>query len=338
MSLEQFCIELPKIELHAHINGSLSHTTMHQLVERKKNQKPELAKFKIPDSLENIDSFFPLFRFIYQLTDDEESVRIATRNIIQEFAKDGVKYLELRTTPRKNDETGMTKESYVTAVLSALEESQEDIIVRLILSIDRRNSIEEAEEVVDLAAAFKNTNKIVGIDLCGDVRAGLFEDLKPAFKRAKEEYGFRITLHFNEVEDHLIEAPSLLSIKPDRLGHATILDDYCRNTIYEQNIPIEVCMTSNLVCKTVDSYEVHHLKELLDDNHLFIICTDDKGVFFSESSNEYKIAAESFDLSREDLFNISFHSIDAIFAEDDIKDQLKTKWLQWKKTHFLNDK
>ena len=51
-------------------------------------------------------SFFPLFKFIYQLTDDEESIRIATRNIIDEFAKDNVKYLELRTTPRKNDETG----------------------------------------------------------------------------------------------------------------------------------------------------------------------------------------------------------------------------------------
>jgi hypothetical protein len=52
-------------------------------------------------------SFFPLFRFIYQLTDDEESVKIATKNIIDEFANDGVRYLELRTTPRKNEETGM---------------------------------------------------------------------------------------------------------------------------------------------------------------------------------------------------------------------------------------
>jgi adenosine deaminase len=54
----------------------------------------------------NFASFFELFRFIYQLTDDEESVRIATRSVVQEFAKDGVKYLELRTTPRKDQETG----------------------------------------------------------------------------------------------------------------------------------------------------------------------------------------------------------------------------------------
>ena len=51
-------------------------------------------------------SFFPLFRFIYQLTDDEESVRIAALRTIDEFALDGVRYLELRTTPRENAETG----------------------------------------------------------------------------------------------------------------------------------------------------------------------------------------------------------------------------------------
>lgn len=51
-----------------------------------------------------------MFKFIYQLTDDEESVYIATRSVIHEFAHDGVKYLELRTTPRKTQETGEEKE------------------------------------------------------------------------------------------------------------------------------------------------------------------------------------------------------------------------------------
>lgn len=51
-------------------------------------------------------SFFLLFKFIYQLTDNEESVRFAVRSVIDEFAIDGVRYLELRSTPRRCDETG----------------------------------------------------------------------------------------------------------------------------------------------------------------------------------------------------------------------------------------
>ncbi|KAI8640605.1 hypothetical protein BD408DRAFT_234310 [Parasitella parasitica] len=270
ISLEKFCFELPKVELHAHLNGSLSPNTMRKLVERKKAEKPELADFKIPDSLDKIDDFFKLFKFIYQLTDDEESIRIATRDVIDDFAKDNVKYLELRTTPRKNDETGMTKHSYLTAVTSVIQEPRDDIIVKLIVSIDRRNTLDEAHEAVDLAMQFRSLG-VVGIDLCGDVSVGLFETLRPAFERAKQE-GFPVTLHFNEIEENVPESFSLLSIQPDRLGHATFLDDESRNFIYEENIPIEICMTSNVLCKTVKTYEEHHIKQLMRDNHSFSLC------------------------------------------------------------------
>ena len=164
----------------------------------------------------------------------------------------------------------MTKTSYLDAVLSTIEKVREDITVKLIISIDRRNTLKEAEEVVDLALAFQSRG-IVGIDLCGDCKAGIFDNLRPAFERAKE-HGFPLTLHFNEVEENVAEAPSLLSIKPNRLGHATLLDDFCRKTIYEEKIPIEVCMTSNILCETVATFEEHHIKELLQDKHPFIIC------------------------------------------------------------------
>jgi adenosine deaminase len=164
----------------------------------------------------------------------------------------------------------MTKTSYLDAVTSIIEEARDDIIVKLIVSIDRRNTLEEAQEVVDLAKAFRSRG-VVGIDLCGDVKVGLFENLRPAFERAKKN-GFPITLHFNEVDENLAEAPTLLSIHPNRLGHATVLDDFCRNTIYQEKIPIEICMTSNILCKTVKTAEEHHIKELLNDRHPFILC------------------------------------------------------------------
>ncbi|KAI8989996.1 hypothetical protein BDB01DRAFT_717643 [Pilobolus umbonatus] len=274
LNLDDFCVQLPKVELHAHLNGSLSVDTMRELVELKKDMNPELAQFKIPDSLDSIHDFFPIFRFIYQLTDTEESVAIATRNIINEFKADGVRYLELRTTPRKNNETNMTKHTYINTIVNVMQEEREDIIVRLIISVDRSNTLAEAEEVVDLALMFKEKG-VVGIDLCGNVSVGLFETLKPAFERAKK-HGFSITLHFNEIKENLIEAPSLLSIHPSRLGHATVLDDVSRRFIYENNIPIEVCMTSNIICKTVDKYEEHHLKDLLEHQHPFALCVSTK--------------------------------------------------------------
>lgn len=77
---------------------------------------------------------------------------------------------------------------------------------------------------------------------------------------------------FLQVPENLPEAPSLLAISPDRLGHATLLDEACRKHIYEHQIPIEICMTSNVLSKTVPTYEEHHLKELLLDGQPFVIC------------------------------------------------------------------
>ncbi|KAI8147604.1 hypothetical protein BJV82DRAFT_508333 [Fennellomyces sp. T-0311] len=340
LDLPEFCVQLPKIELHAHINGSISPKTMNQLRELKKTKYPDLVNFKVPDQLDQISeyvrliprsSFFPLFKFIYKLTDDEAAVGIATRNVIDEFAKDGVKYLELRTTPRRNSDTGMTKESYLKAVLEAVNEPRADIIVRLIVSIDRRNTLEEAYEAVRLATQFRDQN-VVGIDLCGDVHQGSFEQLLPAFEKAKTE-GFKVTLHFNEVKENMVEAPTLLAFGPDRLGHATLLDDAQRQTIYRKDIPIEICMTSNVLSKTVGTFADHHVKDLLVENHPFVLCTDDKGVFFSDLSNEYAICSQTFNMTRDQLYEASYKSIDAIFADQQTKDQLKQQWQAWRKAH-----
>ncbi|KAI8089401.1 uncharacterized protein BX664DRAFT_332927 [Halteromyces radiatus] len=333
-SLTEFCIQLPKVEAHAHINGSLSPQTLRELVARKVDMNPELAAFTIPDSLDRIDDFFALFKFIYQLTDDESSVAHATKRVMEEFAADGVRYLELRTTPRANLAKGMTKQSYVKTVVSTIQrDCPGTMVTKLILSIDRRNTLEEAQETVDLAIQFaKETNMVVGVDLCGDVMKGSFLALKPAFERAQQHH-FNITLHFNEVKENIPEAPDLLSIHPDRLGHATLLDDLSRNTIYQRNIPVEICMTSNVFSKTVATYERHHVKELMDEKHPFILCTDDKGVFASELSNEYVLASKTFGLNRERLFEASFKAIDSIFADQETKDELKAIWLTWKKDH-----
>lgn len=83
------------------------------------------------------------------------------------------------------------------AVLSVINQPRDDIIVKLILSVDRRNTLDEAMETVDLAIKYKN-HGVLAVDLCGDVHAGSFDTLKPAFLKA-QQHGLKVTLHFCEV-------------------------------------------------------------------------------------------------------------------------------------------
>ncbi|KAG9298786.1 hypothetical protein G9A89_012854 [Geosiphon pyriformis] len=328
-NLLEYCKNLPKIELHAHINGSISPEVIEHLVEKKKISKPELTQFRVPKKLNDINNFFTLFKFIYQLIDDESTVAYVTKKVIQEFCDDGVKYLELRSTPRKDEKTGMTKDSYVKTITQTIEncKKENDINVKLILSIDRGNTLEQAMEAVDLAIKYREAG-VVGVDLCGDPMIGHIDTVKPALIRAKE-LGFKITIHFGEVSRTIPEHPSMLSIPPDRVGHATHLDSESREFFLRNRIPIEMCMTSNVLCKTVSNYESHHIRDFLNKEHPCVLCTDDKGVFFSDLSTEYAIAASTFSLTRRQLFDISLKCIDCIFGDEKIKENLNNRWQTW---------
>lgn len=119
-----------------------------------------------------------------------------------------VRYLELRSTPRKDSTTGsepktfqthtrrltrpslgigMTKRSYVETILNTIDTvTQEDpsMVTKLLLSIDRRHSLEDSLETVDLAISLR-ARGVLGIDVCGDPTTGSFENIRPAVMHAK---------------------------------------------------------------------------------------------------------------------------------------------------------
>jgi adenosine deaminase len=91
-------------------------------------------------------SFFPLFKIIYKLTDSPDAVQLAVELTLAEFWEDGCYYLELRSTPRGNVDSGMTQDAYIQAIIrriSAARERFPKLIVKLILSMDRRMSLQE---------------------------------------------------------------------------------------------------------------------------------------------------------------------------------------------------
>ncbi|ORY03702.1 Metallo-dependent hydrolase [Basidiobolus meristosporus CBS 931.73] len=332
LELLDFCRDLPKLELHAHINGSMTTKTMRELVQLKKDTQPELLDFEIrePGPLSRIEDFFSLFHFIYKLSNDVASVKYITRSVIKDFAEDGVKYLELRSTPRCEEANGMSKRDYIDAILEVIEElsSPDYIIVKLIVSIDRRHTIEMAMETAQLAVEYKEKG-VVGVDVCGDPSKGEFDTIKPALEYLNK-HKINLTIHMGELPRNVDEGLSMLSLNPGRVSHVTFLSDEQRQAILDRKIPLEICMSSNVLCKTVKSYESHHLRDFLDKDHPCVLCTDDRGVFGSPCSNEYALAARTFSLNKEELYSLSHLGIQGIFADDGTKTLLEKIWEDWK--------
>lgn len=338
-SIVQYCRDLPKVELHAHLNTSFSQETLQALLQRKAATNKDCLDWQMTISdLREMDHSFNIFKLIHRVVDNEESVYQLTCAVIREFAADNVKYLELRSTPKDIPSTGMTSELYVRTMLRAVHDCQTenlDIVVYLLLSIDRRNSVEIAEKTVDLAEKLcKETDGVViGIDFSGDPAVGNAADFIPVFLSAKEK-GLKVASHLAELAMFDETLAVLKQSPPDRIGHGTFLNRYepghgheeIEQIVLDKRIPIEACLTSNLKTKTVTELSEHHFNFWFQKKHPVVICTDGKGVYTTSLSDEYAHCASTFDFSKKDLWLLSLASIDCIFAPDSVKQTLREKW------------
>ncbi|KAF8751785.1 Adenosine/AMP deaminase [Rhizoctonia solani] len=304
-----FLESLPKAELHAHLNGSIPISCLEQLAQSYKPQG-DIGSIDVNASIQNlangvhlnqIEDFFKLFPAIYALTSDVHSLGIATRAVLNEFLKprpsaSGIEgapaipqcsYLELRSTPRETAQ--MTRLEYVQAVLDEVEKFPADRAA-FILSVDRRMSRTEADEVVDIAIQMKSEGRrVVGVDLCGSPLANDVTVFGPR-SLVREKLG-------STAQNSTEETMSLLDLLPagskGRLGHATFLDPATQLIVLNRNLPVEICLSSNLLAKTVSNINVHHISDYMIIGHPLAISTDDILPFKTSLLAEYALLMAS---------------------------------------------
>lgn len=274
---------------------------------------------------------FKVFDIAHSLTVTPEAVFHCTYDTIKEFRDDGVIYLELRSTPRAVHGK-MTKEEYVEAIVKAFKACEIDfpsILVKLLISINRKQGYKAAEENINLAinCLKKYPEYIVGLDLSGDPMTG---DAFLELLRKARAAGLKIAAHCAEISNEM-ETTDILEFKPDRLGHCTCIHPSLQGSnklfqmLLDSKIPVELCLTSNVQCKTVPNYETHQFKYLYEAGHPVCLATDDKGVFRTSLSREYEIAASTFGLGLDELRELSSSSVQYAFASQQEKQVLLSK-------------
>ncbi|KAK7934957.1 Adenosine deaminase [Apiospora marii] len=342
---------MPKIEIHAHLSGSISRQCLHEIWSKKKaagstDLEDPLVVMPVDKHDYDLNTFFPLFSsYIYHLVDDVDSLTYTTKSVVADFAADGVVYLELRTTPRAMATAGLDKAGYVEAVLDAMAAAQAEhpsIRAKLILSMDRRNTPEEAREVVLLARQFR-ARGVVGVDLCGDPAKGDVALFTPAVREAKAAAGggLGVTIHFAEAECSASEAElqTIMDWDPDRLGHVIHVPEHIKRRITaarpsgggggSSSRGLELCLSCNVHAKMiVGSFEAHHFGEWWRVEGVTVVpCTDDVGVFGSPVSNEWRLIQRHFKLTRAEILELVRKGIDVIFGGEEEKQRLRR--LMW---------
>jgi adenosine deaminase len=253
-ALLAFCRALPKAELHAHLHGSVRPSTLAELVQAREDLASQAdAAAVIRDVLplpgRSLRDCFRIFDLIHAVVTSEDVLRRITREALEDAATDGVRYLELRTTPRvlaltadpassglpayiATSEQSAGYARYVGLVIEEMEAAEArglPVTPRLLLSINRTGTLAAATDMLAVAkyyaakpcAGAGSGGYVVGVELSGDPTRGDARTFLPLLASARA-CGLRISVHCGEVMN-VAETEAILDAAPDRLGHMCVL-------------------------------------------------------------------------------------------------------------------
>ena len=295
-SAAEFYKNLPKVELHRHLEGSLRVPTMMEIV-RAHNLDVKNTGYlrplvqvdhQEPYTFENFLAKFGTLRLFYK---SPEIIKRITWEAVEDAALDNIRYLELRFNPvALSRAEGFPMGQVVDWVIESVKEAsaQYEILVRLIASINRHESIAQAQKVLEIAMARKNQG-IVGVDLAGNEAEFSAEPFQELFKISQKE-GLRVTIHAGEWggADNVRQAIEVLGA--DRIGHGIrVLEDPGVVTLArERGTVFEVCVTSNHHSGVVEQLGDHPIKQMHQKGLNVTINTDDPSISRIDLSNEYQ--------------------------------------------------
>ncbi len=312
----EFCTKLPKIELHAHLNGCIRRDTLKELA---------LAKgFPLEDySSRDLPTCFKIFAMIHKVMTDLDSIHRVTREMLEDFSSQNVVYLEIRTTPKVLINV-FTFEEYLETILSEIVKFQasqnNSMIIRLWFSVDRSKPVEQAQKTLELLEFFQRnplySQYILGLDYSGNPYLNSFRDFSSIFEEARLK-GFKTAIHIAETEGEVCKQETLeiLQFKPDRLGHFNFFDKELLDLVFKLRIPLEICPSSNYSTVKLNSMKEHHFGLFFQEKYPMSVCTDDTGVFDTDLSREVYEIWKAFGLDSKEVKEFLERSMECILEE-----------------------
>ncbi len=286
----------------------------------------------VPGEPRSWQQFLGKFQMLRQFYRSRTIIQRVTREVIADADADNVKYMELRFTPQAlNNLVRCDYQDVVSWVCEAVEQitAELDIQVALILSMNRQESVEIGNQVLEAAINFAD-HGVVGLDLAGQEagHSGLpFRDL---FERAKAE-GFGITSHAGEWAgaSNVREAVEILGA--DRIGHGirTVEDPTLFDLLQARGTVLEVCPTSNVQSGAVEDFGVHPLIRLYQLGLRTTINTDDPLICNISLSDEIGHVLESMPLTLDDVKRNILTAANAAFLPVDRRAALVAQYQTW---------
>ncbi|HEY5773635.1 MAG TPA: adenosine deaminase [Chitinophagaceae bacterium] len=317
---------LPKIELHLHLDCSLSYKVVKQI-------QPSITYEEYHDSFVAPPKCTDLVDYLkravkgFELMQTKEQLHLVTLDVCDQLKADGLIYAEIRFAPLLHIAKGLTPTEVVQTINDAISEgiAKTGVELRLILCTLRHYTEEQSMETVELVKKFKGTN-VVAFDIAGDEAGCPVKNHIKAFEFAKAN-NIHITSHAGEAKGPESVWETLEHFHPSRIGHGvrSAEDEKLLNHLKKENIHLEVCPTSNVQTNVVDTIQEHPANKIYKHGVSMSINTDARTVSPVTLSSEYALLEKTFSWNKEHFLKCNLEAIAHSFCEDSLKQKLKQK-------------
>ncbi len=282
--MADFLLELPKAELHVHLEGAIQPETLHEL-----DAGTPLEELRGIYRYEDFDGFLKAFAAVSKRLSGPDAYALATTRLLQDLERQNVRYAEITLAAG----VVLWKQQEFGPIFEAVREAacKSSVEVRWILDAVRQFGPEHVMRVAELAAE-RVGRGVVAFGIGGSEERGPAEWFTEAFAFARSA-GLRLVAHAGETggADSIRAA---LRLGAERIGHgiAAANDPDLMRELRDNDIPLEVCITSNVVTGVVKSLHRHPVRKLYDAGVPIILNTDDPAMFGCSLVGEYRVAQQ----------------------------------------------
>lgn len=336
---KQILQNLPKTEIHLHLEGVASVDTIWELMNRHKIEfdhiktKADLSKaFKVTNLPDFIDLFINVIQFSFQ---EIEDLRLLMKDARDYLKRNNVFYAEMFFAITKFIKMGFDYRDVIDILDEEAKkiEAEEKIQIKFLIDVSRGFGPENAMANLDRVIA-NPRDSVIGIGLGGDEEKGPAQDYVEVFEKARTN-GLRAVAHAGENIGPESIWKTITELKADRIGHgiSSYQDAKLLATLKENQIPLEICPTSNFFTQAyATNYQNHPIRKIYDAGVNVTVNTDDPTIFDIELVQEYINLIENKIFTYDEVIGLIKNNLFATFLSD------KEKKAMWKNIEKVLEK
>ena len=315
--------QLPKIELHIHLEGAIPHVALWELIQKYGGDPsvPDLRTLEKRFEYRDFSHFIETWSWKNQFLREYEDFTYIAEQTAHDLVSQNVRYAEMFFSPSIFARHGLRVQNLTEAIragLSRVPAIEVALVADLVRDYGPKLEINTLEKVKEV-----KRQGIVGIGIGGSEHEFPPEPFQPLYELARQ-MGFRTNAHAGEAAGPRSIWSAIRYLHVDRIGHGTRAneDKALINYLIEERIPIEMCPISNVRTGVVDSLEAHPIRECFQRGMIISINTDDPKMFGTSLAEEYRLLAQQCGFSREEVCRLILLGIESSWLTKNRKQAL----------------